>query len=101
MEIKHIKRVGPLSLAKFLGCLYSFIGLIAGLIFTVLAVLVSAIGAAASESGLPLLGALFGVGAVIFLPIFYGILGFVGGLIVAALFNLVANMTGGLEIGLE
>ena len=101
METKHITRVGPVSLAKFLGCLYSCIGLIIGLIVAVLALFGSAIGAAASDSGVPLLGAFLGMGAVIALPILYGIIGVIGGLVVGFLFNIVASMTGGLEIGLE
>jgi hypothetical protein len=44
---------------------------------------------------------LFGVGSIIFLPIFYGILGFIGGLITAWTYNLVARFAGGLEIELE
>ncbi len=101
METKHITRFGPLSLAKFLGCLYSCIGLIIGLILAVFALFGSAIGAVSSGSGAPWLGVFLGVGAVIILPVFYGIIGLIGGLIVAVLFNLVAGMTGGLEIGLE
>ncbi len=38
---------------------------------------------------------------MIALPVFYGLIGVIGGLIVGFLFNLVAAMTGGLEIGLE
>ena len=101
MEIKYITRVGPLSLAKFLGCLYAFIGLIAGLFFATFALFGFALGAAISGEGSPFLGAFLGLGSVIFLPILYGVLGFIGGLIVGFLFNLVAGMTGGLEIGLE
>ena len=43
-------------------------------------------------------GALFGVGAIILLPIFYGFFGFVGTLIMAALFNVAAGMVGGIEV---
>jgi len=42
-----------------------------------------------------------GVAAVIVLPLFYGLLGFIGGIITAALFNLVASMVGGVEIELS
>jgi hypothetical protein len=41
------------------------------------------------------------VGAVIFLPIFYGIIGFVGGLISALLYNLIARLVGGIELEVE
>lgn len=101
MEIKHITRVGPLSLGKFLGCLYAVIGLIVGLLVAFFALFGFALGAAISGDGSSLLGAFLGVGAVIILPIFYGVIGFVGGLLVGFLFNVVASMTGGLEIGLE
>ena len=72
METKHITRVGPLSLAKFLGCLYSFIGLIIGSILAVFALLGAAIGAGSSGSGVPWIGAFLGVGAIVALPILYG-----------------------------
>jgi hypothetical protein len=38
---------------------------------------------------------------VILFPVFYGILGGLGGLLVAFLYNLVAQFIGGLEITLE
>lgn len=47
------------------------------------------------------MGLLFGVGSVIFLPIFYGVLGFVFGLLTALLYNLVARFVGGIEVEVE
>jgi len=44
---------------------------------------------------------MFGVGAIIFLPIFYGVLGLVAGAIGAALYNLFAGMLGGIELETE
>ena len=101
METKHITRVGPLSLAKFLGCLYSFIGLIIGLLLAVFSLFGLAIGALTSGGGGPWIGAFFGMGAIVVLPILYGLLGIIVGLVIGFLFNIVAGMTGGLEIGLE
>ena len=46
-------------------------------------------------------GVLFGVGAIVLLPIFYGLIGLVGGAIAAALYNLTARLIGGLELDLE
>lgn len=42
-----------------------------------------------------------GVGAIIVFPLLYGFLGFIAGIIGAALFNLVASMVGGVEIELS
>jgi hypothetical protein len=44
-------------------------------------------------------GFMFGIGSL-FLPIIYGVFGFLGGLIAAAVYNLVAKWTGGVEITL-
>jgi hypothetical protein len=44
------------------------------------------------------LGVFFGFGSMILFPIFYALLGAVGGLIMAGLYNLVARLTGGIEV---
>jgi uncharacterized oligopeptide transporter (OPT) family protein len=57
---------------------------------------------AQQEQGANALGAVvFGVGSVIFLPIIYGIMGFIGGIISAAIYNVVAGVVGGVELNLE
>jgi hypothetical protein len=42
----------------------------------------------------------FGVAAIVVAPIFYGIIGAIGGLVGAAIYNLVAQFTGGIQIEL-
>ena len=91
-----LKRVGAMSLAKISGVLYAVIGLIVGGCISLLAVA----GMAAQQSG-SFMGAMFGVGAIIVLPIFYGLLGFIGALITAGLYNLLAGAVGGVQIDLE
>lgn len=90
-----IRRIGPLSFAKISGVLYALMGFILGCIFS----LVSMVGGAMMprENG-GMMGMIFGVGAIVALPIFYGILGFVTSLIGAVLYNLVAGWVGGIEI---
>jgi hypothetical protein len=95
-----LKRIGVLSCGKVMGLLYAVFGLIAGLLLSVLSLLGVAIGAASGD-GEAALGALFGVGAVILLPIVYGLLGFLAGMLVSALYNLAARFTGGLELELR
>jgi hypothetical protein len=98
MVIRHI---GVGSLARILGVLYALWGFIFGVIVALIA-LAGAGMSAASDSPMPgWLGGLFGVGAVIFLPIFYGVIGAVGGALTAAMYNIVAGMVGGLTIETE
>jgi hypothetical protein len=96
-----VKRVGALSLGKVMGALYALLGLIFGAFFAFFSLLGAAIGAANSESSDALFGLLFGFGSVIFLPLFYGVLGFVFGLIAALLYNGVARLIGSVEIEIE
>lgn len=93
-----LKRIGAFSCAKVAGILYFFVGLIIGLIISAISLFISAVGQSSEFSGV--LGLLFGVGAIIFFPIFYAVLGFIGGLIMSAFYNLVAGMVGGIELDL-
>jgi hypothetical protein len=94
-----VKRVGPLSFAKLMGALYVFVGLVFGAIIS----LISIVGGAMvpDDSGGGMLGAVFGVAAIMVLPIFYGVLGFVFSLIGAALYNAVASVVGGIELEVQ
>lgn len=96
-----VRRIGVLSLGKVMGSIYATLGLVIGAIFTVFALVGSVIGSIASDSGEPLLGILFGVGAIVIFPIFYGLIAFVMGMIIAAIYNFAARFTGGLELELE
>ena len=91
-----INRVGPLSSAKVVGLLYAILGLAMGAIVS----FVSAVGGFSPREAGPL-GALFGIAAVVFVPVIYGIMGFLMTLIVAALYNALAKLVGGVEIDLR
>jgi len=94
-----ITRISPLSCAKVTGLLYAVIGLLVGAFFTLV---ISTIGSFVQQHEMPaggaFMGALFGAGAIVMLPLFYGVVGFIGGAIAAAAYNLIAGWTGGLEI---
>ena len=97
-----LKKVGVLSCGKVLGVLYGGLGLLMGAIFTLIAVLGAALGGGASNRpGGAIVGMIFGIGAVILVPIFYGVMGFIGGIITAAFYNAIAMVAGGLEVELE
>lgn len=86
-----LTKVGVLSAGKVFGFLYGLLGLIFGGFASLFSLL-----AATSDTGAA--GLLFGAGAIFLLPILYGIFGFLFGMIIAALYNLTANFTGGIEI---
>jgi hypothetical protein len=98
----RLKRIGPLSCAKMAGVLYAALGLIVGFFISIAALFGVALSSGAEgEPGAAFIGLLFGVGAIVVLPIVYGLLGFVSALVGAALYNLVAKLTGGIELDLE
>ena len=93
-----IKRVGPLSCAKIAAALYAVLGLVAGIFISVAAM----VGAfAANQEAAGALGLLFGVGSIVMLPIMYGCIGFVGTLIMAAVYNALASAVGGVEVDIS
>jgi hypothetical protein len=98
MVIRHI---GVWSVARLYGALSGSIGLLFGAIVALVAMAGGMAGVLdSSESGLASggLGMMFGVGAVVFLPLCYGVMGVVVGAIGAALYNLFAGMFGGIEL---
>jgi hypothetical protein len=96
-----LKRVGVLSAAKISGVMYAAIGLLIGLVMAAVFSLIP-MAARTDETALPgWLGTMFGVGSVVFMPIFYGVLGFVMGAVGALIYNLFAGMVGGIEVTLE
>ena len=96
----RIIRVSPLSVAKVAFVLYAIIGLIIGAIIACASLLGATFGAHQGD-GSALFGALFGMGAVIFMPILYGFFGALGALISSAVYNLVAGVVGGIELTVE
>lgn len=89
-----LKRLGPLSCAKVSGVLDGLIGLIVGAVFSLIAIVGAVIGHSST-------GVFFGIGAVVVFPILYGVFGFVGGAIMAWIYNLVVGWTGGIEVEFE
>ena len=92
-----ITRVNALSVAKVAAVLYAGLGLLAGALFSLIGM--AGLGAAlAGQEGAGFVGMIFGVGAIIIMPICYGIIGFIVAFISASLFNVATGMTGGIEV---
>jgi hypothetical protein len=96
-----VRRIGAFSLGKVMSILYALLGLIFGAFFALFSLLGAAIGVANSQSSDAVASLLFGAGSVIFLAIFYGILGFVLGLITALLYDLGGWLVGGIRLDSE
>lgn len=89
-----IKKLGPLSVGLVFGAIYLIIGLIVGVgSFFVLLVAPEQIGFG--------MAALILILMLILVPLLYGVLGFVVGIIMAALYNLVASRVGGIRVETE
>ena len=99
MVIRHI---GVGSLAKMLAALYAIWGFIFGIILRASRPWSAPGSAQRHDSAMPVwVGGFFGVGAIIFLPILYGLFGAIGGALTAVMYNVVAGMVGGLEVDTE
>lgn len=93
-----IRRFGIWSVARLYGLLSAAMGLLVGLGIAV----ASTVGMSMAEGDEPpFLAGIFGVGAVVILPIFYGVMGICAGAIGAALYNLLAGVVGGVTLDVE
>jgi hypothetical protein len=96
---KRLTNVNPLKLGITLGVIYGIMSLI---IAVPVFLIMSLVGAAsAARGGGQALPAIFSGVFVIFLPIIYAVVGFIGGVIAAFIYNLVAKWTGGVEFTTE
>ena len=100
---RRIKRVAPLQAGKMLGVLYACMGLIF-LPFIGIAALAGAFAQQAQgQSSGP--AATIGIALMIvfglFIPVMYGVMGFLAGVIGAAIYNLFAKWIGGIEVEVE
>jgi hypothetical protein len=94
----EIKSIAVLRCGTVCAVLYAFLGLLEAL----LVVPIMSMAPAGSPNAFPAgMRSFFGVGAFIFLPILFAVVGFIGGLIMALLYNVVARWTGGFEVSVE
>jgi hypothetical protein len=98
-----IRRIGVWSVAKLYGAILASFGLLVGALVALASALGGMAGGMAESSSAPAgaLAMVFGVGAIIILPLFYGVLGVIMGSIGAALYNLFAGLLGGIELETE
>ncbi len=100
----QIKRVGVFSCAKMYSITLAAIGLIIGVIYGLIFMVVGGAMMASGGRDTGPAGAsslVIGLVMMIAIPVFYGILGFIGGLIGGLVYNVASGIVGGLELELE
>jgi hypothetical protein len=96
-----VNKVGVWSVARMYATMAAAMGLLLGLLFACASLLGAGL-ASGGDSQLPGgMAAAFGVGAVVVLPIMYGVFGLIGGAIGGALYNVFAGMVGGVEMDIS
>jgi hypothetical protein len=91
-----IKSVNPLSYAKISGLLGAVMGLILGAFMS----LFSVFGAFGGRGG-GMFAMLWGIGSIVFMPIFYAVCGFIFSFIGAIIYNFAAGIVGGIEVEVQ
>ena len=96
-----LKSVGVLSAAKIVGVMYAVMGLIMGLVFAAVFSMIPMANPGGGTDVPAWIAPMFGVGSIVFMPIVYGLMGFIGGAIGAVIYNMLAAVIGGLVLNLE
>ena len=97
-----IRRVGVASAAKIAGAVYAVIGVFVGCLMAAISLINLGAFADGANNGMPSwIAPMWGIGAVIVLPILYGVMGLVVGALTAVVYNVVSGMAGGLEIEVQ
>lgn len=99
--MQELKKIGVFSLAKIEAVLGAVIGFIVGIIWALIARVFMGFAEMARAPVSREFGMFFGVAAIVILPLLYAVIGFIGGAIVAFLYNVISGWIGGIEVELE
>lgn len=88
----RLRHVNPVQLGIFMAALYFLLGIIGALVMAPF----MAMMATFTPQGMPHMGV--GLGGMLMVIVFYTVLGFIAGVISAFIYNVVAGMTGGVEM---
>lgn len=98
MEEKTIQAIPAVPFAVMLGAISAVIGLIVGIIYAVAFGAIMSMIPTIEGINLGGLGVLFGLGAIIIMPIICFIVGLIEGLIIAVIYNFLAPRIGGIKL---
>ena len=100
----QIKRMGVFSCAKIYSITLAAMGLIIGVIYGLIFMVVGGAMMAGGGRDAGMAGGstlVIGLVMMIAIPVMYGIIGFIGGIIGALVYNVAAGIVGGLELEIE
>jgi hypothetical protein len=100
----QVKRVGVFSLAKIYSVTMAAFGVIIGVIYGLIFMVVGGAMMAGGGRNSGTAGAsslVVGLIMMVAIPIFYGVIGFIAGLIGGAIYNVASGFVGGIELELE
>jgi hypothetical protein len=104
MAKMHLKRVGVFSCGKIFALTWAAMGLVIGVIYGLIFMVVGGAmlaGGGRDSGAAGASGFVIGLIMMVAIPIFYGFLGFIMGLIGGLVYNIGAGTIGGLELELE
>ncbi len=90
-----VKKIGPISLGKILGLMYTIFGLIIGALISLISMGNMMYGGFGATS------MFFGVGAIVAFPLFYGVMGLISGVLIGMFYNFITGFAGALELEVE
>ncbi len=94
---KRLTRIAPIQCGVILGALYAFFGLLFGIFITLFGAASAAVGAAEGNNAAGLMAG-FGALAIVLIPLMYGVIGFISGVVCALLYNFIVKFVGGLVV---
>jgi len=106
----RVSSVDPVSLGKVYGVLGALGGLLIGILYALIGFAMAGVASQSTPgtsappgatAGMVAAFTAFGVFAIVLFPIFYGVGGFICGLLGGLFYNLAAKMTGGIEFTVE
>jgi hypothetical protein len=93
---RTLKRIDPLKAGIMLAIIYGILGLVFVPFFLLMEVAATHLPPAQRVGVLAV-----GAGFAVFLPVFYAVLGFIGGVVGSFIYNVSAKWVGGMEFDIE
>ena len=95
---KRILSISVVQAGLVVGGLYAGLALIFSVFLLIFGLVALVVGAGSSDAAAALGGGVGMIVMAVLIPFLYGALGFVAGAIMALIYNLIANVTGGIEM---